>query len=124
MSTNTSENVAFGIETLGRLKPPLCFGREIHTVALVASAYRQRRVFLTCARLLPEQIRFVNLPPDTTLEDERRLFSAKGQDLIELLSGELRRIIEYPVKGYIEKTEIPAGVLDAFTVLQEYFLKK
>ena len=111
-STNTGENVRFSAETLKRADPAFCFESGIHSVIAVASPYRQRRVFRTMQRLYPS-IRVFNSPPETSFEEEIRLFHAKHQDLIPLLTGELDRIISYPAKGYMAAESVPPDVMRA-----------
>ena len=111
-STNTGENIRMSSAVLGALDPPLRFGREIRSVILVASAYRQRRAMLT-ARLHLEGVDIQNAPPLTDYAKERALFADKDQMLDELMVGEVTRIRTYPAEGFTLATEIPEQVLVA-----------
>ena len=108
-STNTSENIQFTIQKLQTHYPNFTFNNQIVEAILVANAYRQRRVFLTCRRNLP-QVRFYNAPPKTAFEEEFQLFSSKEQDLIDLLIGEIDRLIRYGEKGYLLQEKIPEDI--------------
>lgn len=115
-STNTSENVIFSARGLAGAWPDCNFERGIRSAILVATPYRQRRVLLTCRRLLP-QVACACSPPEATFEDERHVFAEKGQDLIGLLGGEIDRIIDYGARGYIEREAVPDGILHARAML-------
>ena len=116
-STNTSENMQFTAQMLEKQYPDFTFGEQIKKVIIVASAYRQRRVFLTCQRNLPN-IEFYNAPPATTFEEELQLFSSKGFDFIEVLAGEIDRLIRYGEKGYILQETIPRKIYDNYVFLK------
>ncbi|MBI5769383.1 MAG: YdcF family protein [Verrucomicrobia bacterium] len=104
-STNTGENIRFTLELLAR-EPA---GRELRRVVLVANPSRQRRVMQTWRRLAPEIVAQA-APPATTLEEERRLFAAHGQDLLAQLAGEVERLRTYPERGWIEPIAVPDTV--------------
>jgi uncharacterized SAM-binding protein YcdF (DUF218 family) len=116
-STNTSENVQFTAEKLEMKYPDFTFGEQIKKAIIVANAYRQRRVFLTCRRNLP-QVEFYNAPPATTFDEELRLFSSKGFDFVELLIGEIDRLIRYGEKEYILQENIPKKIYDSYVTLK------
>jgi hypothetical protein len=116
-STNTGENVAMLAEVLAARAPALRFGAEMRSAVLVASPYRQRRVWLTCRLRLPG-VRLHNAPPESTLEGQQALFASKGQDLLELLVGEVDRLVRYSPAGFIAQETVPESVLDARRVLR------
>jgi hypothetical protein len=111
-STNTGENVQATARLLEDVGRPLGSASGIRTALTVANAYRQRRVDLTC-RLHHPGVRWVNAPPATTLEEEVALYADKGQDLPLLLVGEIRRLVDYPARGFCLPAEIPPEVLAA-----------
>ncbi len=113
-SINTSENVQFTAQKLAMSYPDFTFGEQIKVAIIVANAYRQRRVFLTCKQHLPK-VEFYNAPPETTFEEEFRLFSSKGLAFIELLVGEIDRIIGYGEKGYIVREKIPDEIYNKYS---------
>jgi uncharacterized SAM-binding protein YcdF (DUF218 family) len=116
-STNTSENIQYTREKLDREFPNFVFGREIQSAMLVANAYRQRRVWLTCRKQLP-MLTFANAPPKTTFERECRLFADKGFDLPELLIGEIERLVRYAEAGYIVSESLPDDVYQRYEGLK------
>jgi len=117
-STNTGENVEATTRLLAEAGRP--FGTEggVRSALIVANASRQRRVFLTCRRHHPG-VRWVNAPPETSFDEERRMYAEKGLDLVLHLTGEIRRLETYPEKGFCLATELPTEVLAARDRLRE-----
>jgi hypothetical protein len=116
-STNTSENIQYTKEKLEREFPNFTFGREIQSAILVANAYRQRRVWLTCRKQLP-MLTFINVPPNTTFERECHFFTDKGFALPELLLGEIERLERYAEAGYIVAEPLPDAVYQRYVELK------
>lgn len=116
-STNTSENIQFTTRKLAAHYPDCTFGDKIKTAIIVANAYRQRRVWLTCRQNLP-QMAFCNMPPLTTFDEELRLFSEKGFDFVDLLIGEIDRLIRYGETGYLVQETIPEKIHNSYRVLK------
>lgn len=116
-SANTSENIQFTRKKLEREFPDFTFGREIRSAILVANAYRQRRVWLTCRKQLTT-ITFINAPPNTTFEREYGLFTDKGLELPELLIGEVERFERYAEAGYIVAEPLPDDVYQRYVELK------
>jgi uncharacterized SAM-binding protein YcdF (DUF218 family) len=119
-STNTSENIQFTARKLAHCYPDFTFDDQIKKAIIVANAYRQRRVWLTCIKNLP-QVAFYNMPPPTTFEKELRLFSERGSDFLELLVGEIDRLIRYAEAGYIVHEAIPQKICDNYVALKGGF---
>jgi hypothetical protein len=109
-STNTGQNVSEITRLLEEQGRP--FGEGIRSAIMVASAYRQRRVDLTCRRHQPT-VRWVNAPPVTTFEGELEMFAGKGLDLAAVLVGEIQRLLDYPARGFCLSADIPGEVLAA-----------
>ena len=117
-SRHTGENVEKSTVLLKAVSPEACFDHGIRHVILVATAARQRRVWLTCTKQWPH-LSLSNLPPHTTYAQDLDLFAAKGRDLDALLLGEMDRLLTYPALGHIAQPDIPQEVLDAYRLLQE-----
>jgi hypothetical protein len=109
-STNTGENVEATTRLLEDEGRPLGSEGGIRTALIVANAYRQRRVDLTC-RLHHPGVRWINAPPATSFDEEAALYASKGQDIVRLLSGEIRRLLDYPARGFCRPADIPRDVL-------------
>lgn len=97
-STNTGENVQNAVALLASLHPPLRVGQGLTRLVIVATPYRQRRVWLTCRKLLPDVALF-NLPPASEYEEDAALFRTKGQDLSAWLPGEVERLTRYAISA-------------------------
>lgn len=103
-STNTGENV--------RLTAPLLEQHTVRSAILVATPYRQRRVWLTCRRHL-RGITLYNAPPEGGLQQYRDLFRSTNQNLERLMVEELERFEPYAWKGYMAAECVPAEVARA-----------
>jgi uncharacterized SAM-binding protein YcdF (DUF218 family) len=108
-STNTGENVQFTRELLAA--HGLCPRRII----AVQKPYMERRTFATIRQQWPEVALCVSSPPldfqaycDSTIP---------ARDIIELMVGDLQRILEYPKLGFMSSQEVPDHVLAAYEVL-------
>jgi len=120
-SANTGENITMSAKVLRERDIGRNFDTGIKSVAAVASPYRQRRVWRTLQKHLPE-IKVYNMPPETNFEEEVLLFKQKGEDFLVLLIGEVEHIINYPKKGFMEHEEVPPSVKNAFMRLRQMLL--
>jgi uncharacterized SAM-binding protein YcdF (DUF218 family) len=112
-STNSGENIRFTIEKMKALFPLFNFGIGICSAILVATPARQLRVYLT-VRMYLENTELINLPPETTFNENLAVFSEKGESLTKQLTGEMDRLLEYPAKGLCEKVVIPGNIIIAY----------
>jgi uncharacterized SAM-binding protein YcdF (DUF218 family) len=116
-STNTGENVRNALAALASAQPPIRLHAGLGRVVLVATPYRQRRVWLTCRKLLPAVALF-NLPPRATYDEDAVLFEAKGERLASWLPGEVERLTRYADLGFIERTAVPTEILEACRMIE------
>jgi len=109
-STNTGENLRFTLSILQskyeKIKEKFHKGKII----LVANPFRQRRVFLTTAHILPEAS-LINCPPLSDYKNELALFKTKNENLSSQLPGEVQKIINYPDKGWIKRETVPEDII-------------
>lgn len=110
-STNTAENLKFSEAVLMLDNPEFSFSNGIGRVIIVANAYRQRRVMLTVQKIFPH-LEVINCPPLVDYGTEREMFLQKGEDLDQHLRGELKRLMDYPSKGFIAPCPIPNEYLN------------
>jgi hypothetical protein len=113
-STNTGDNIRFTRDLLLASGVPL--GDAIKVVILVATPCRQRRVWLTWQKILPEVAAW-NAPPLTDYASLRVLYASKGEDIRQQLVGEYERIRDYPARGWIAETPISREVAEAAQIL-------
>jgi hypothetical protein len=116
-STNTAENIAFTAALLAREHPDLAFGRGLRRLIIVASPSRLRRVALTLRKDQPALELVRQLPP-VILEAEWAIYGLQGIDYLAHLTGELDRIVDYPVRGWIAPEPLPPVVAAAHAVLR------
>ena len=103
---NTGENI-----TLSRT---ILTNHDIHprTLLLISKPYMQRRAFATCRKLWPDVT--------VTCASEPMKFGDYIQSIgdtklvIDMLVGDLQRIIEYPKMGFAVPQEVPAEVTAAY----------
>ncbi len=110
-SKNTGENIEFARALLGE--------RDIHPqkIILVQKPYMERRAYATFKKRWPQPEIMVSSPP---LPFSQYPTPDIPKDVvINLLVGDLQRIIEYPAKGYQIPQEVPQDVLAAYERLRE-----
>lgn len=109
-ATNTGQNIEFSREVLENT------GIAVTTLLLISMPYMQRRAYATCRKLWPEVEPICvsqPLPYDEyvkTHDDEKQL--------IDMLMGDMERVMEYPKRGFAIKQHVPEGVRDAFERLR------
>jgi len=117
-STNTGENISMSATVLRESKGAKDFDNGIGTIIAVACAYRQRRVWRTLQKQLPG-IKTYNMPPKTTFEKEMLAFQKRGEDLIQLLLGEVERIMRYPEKGFMAHEHLSVQIMESYERLKQ-----
>ena len=63
-------------------------------------------------------MRFYNAPPTTTFEEELAEFANKRFDLIQLLVGEIDRIIRYGERGFLAQEPLPREIHRLYMTLK------
>ena len=107
-STNTGENVSFTRELLDRKKI------QVERVIAVQKPYMERRTYATIAQQWPEvEVRVTS--PQLSFEDY--CTDVPRDDVINIMVGDLQRIMEYPKRGFMIKQEVPDAVIAAWELL-------
>ena len=106
----------FTIAILKENYPAIWEKIEFGKVLIVANPFRQRRVYLTARKILPNT-EFINCPPPTSFEAEYELFNSKGQDLAAQIPGEVKRIMEYPANDWIVNEPLPTVIKETYEQL-------
>ena len=108
-STNTGENIRFSRELLATR------GIDPASFILVQKPYMERRAWATFRKLWPEKEAIATSPelsfreyPNDRITPERT---------IEVMVGDLHRILVYPARGYQIAQEVPESVLAAYREL-------
>jgi uncharacterized SAM-binding protein YcdF (DUF218 family) len=110
-ATNTGQNICYSRRVLRRA------GIHAGPVLLVSKPYMERRAFATARKAWPEaEVVCASEPIGFT-----GYLRAFGDDqlVIDLIVGDLQRIIEYPARGYAIAQDVPAPVLAAYRRLAQ-----
>jgi uncharacterized SAM-binding protein YcdF (DUF218 family) len=87
-------------------------GHTPRSVLFVSKPYMERRAFATCQKVWPEVDAVCTSEP---LKFEDYIQSVGDEKLvIDMLVGDLQRIIEYPEKGFAAPQDVPADALAAY----------
>lgn len=106
---NTGQNITFSRDVLAAA------GIVPASVLLVSKPYMERRSYATARKLWPEvEIRCASEP----LEFDDYLKGIGDEKLVlDMLVGDLQRVIEYPKLGFAIAQEVPADVRAAYASL-------
>lgn len=105
-ATNTGQNLTLSRRVLANA------GIPVRSVMLVCMPYMERRAYATCRKVWPE-VDVICVSASVGFDD---YLAAAGQDLpvIDMIVGDLQRIIEYPARGFAIAQDVPVDVLDAY----------
>jgi len=106
-STNTGENIRYSREILNNSKI------YPETFILVQKPYMERRTYATFSNEWPEKPKFVVTSPQISF-DNYCTEDISMDLLINILVGDLQRIIEYPAKGFQIFQDVPDNVFKAY----------
>ncbi len=109
-STNTGENILFTKKLLFENN------LECNRMILVQKPYMERRTFATVKKLWPEPEVMIT-SPELSFEDYPT-DEIPLQRVINIMVGDLQRIIVYPSKGFQIPQEVPSNVQEAFEFLK------
>ncbi len=101
-AVNTGQNISYSRRALAEaeIRP--------RAVLLISKPYMQRRAFATTRKIWP-QVSAVCASEDLAFDD---YLKQMGDDklVIDMLVGDLQRVIEYPAKGFAIAQQVPADV--------------
>jgi uncharacterized SAM-binding protein YcdF (DUF218 family) len=109
-ATNTGANIVNSRAVLAAA------GYRPHRVLLISKPYAQRRSLATARRLWPEiEVVCASMPGGfdayvRSIGDERLV--------VDMMVGDLQRILDYPARGFTVPQEVPAEVLGAYRRLR------
>lgn len=110
-ASNTGENVCFS-EAILREK-----GIPFDRVIALQKPYMERRSYATIRLYWPEKTVIISSPPISFQNYPNKDISM--EQLINIMVGDLQRIIEYPARGYQIPQPVPPAVMEAYTRLKE-----
>lgn len=105
-AANTGQNIAFSRDLLRR------HGVEVDSVMLVCKPYMQRRAYATARQAWPE-VDVVCTSEDLTFDEYLRSIG-DPRLVVDMLVGDLQRLVEYPRLGFAVEQPVPAPVLAAY----------
>jgi uncharacterized SAM-binding protein YcdF (DUF218 family) len=105
-ATNTGENITRSREALSQA------GIHPASVLLISLPYMERRAYVTSRRTWPEVEAICASEPLSFDEYVSKIGDAKL--LIDILVGDLQRVIEYPALGYAVAQDVPPPVEAAY----------
>lgn len=105
-ATNTGENITRSRQVLTQA------GIHPASVLLISKPYMERRAYATCRKAWPEIEAVCASEPLTFDEYVAEIDDAKL--VIEMLVGDLQRVIEYPALGYAIAQDVPVPVHTAY----------
>jgi uncharacterized SAM-binding protein YcdF (DUF218 family) len=103
---NTGQNIAFSRDLLRSR------GVEATSVMLISKPYMQRRSYATARKAWPE-VDIVCASEDLTLEGYLRSIGDEKL-VVDMLVGDLQRVIEYPSLGFAIEQDVPQEVIEAY----------
>ncbi len=105
-AANTGQNITFARELLAEA------GVEVGSLLLISKPYMERRSYATCRKLWPEAEVVCASEP---LELDDYIKSIGDEKLVvDMLVGDLQRVIEYPKLGFAVEQDVPGDVYDAY----------
>lgn len=105
-ATNTGQNISYSRDVLAEN------GVRPESVMLVSMPYMQRRAFATCRKVWPAvDIVCASAPIEF---DEYAKVIGNPPVVLDMIVGDLQRVMEYPQKGFAISQDVPNEVHDAY----------
>ncbi|EJM99937.1 YdcF family protein [Phyllobacterium sp. YR531] len=105
-ATNIGENIRYTHEMAGN---------AVKRIIIVTKPQTQRRAFATVRAQWPDVEAMVTAPP--TPFDQQPIAAYPMENFIDEMVGDVKRMMDYPAKGYQIEQDIPAHVAEAFDFL-------
>ncbi|WP_369171499.1 YdcF family protein [Streptomyces sp. R28] len=103
---NTGQNITFSRELLAEA------GISVESLMLISKPYMERRSYATCRKLWPE-VEVVCASEPLELDDYIKSIGDEKL-VVDMLVGDLQRVIEYPKLGFAVEQDVPGDVYDAY----------
>lgn len=108
-ASNTGQNIELSKQLLDKA------GITAESVMLISKPYMQRRAYATCRKVWPEAE--VTCASETITLDDYIASIGNERFVIDMIVGDVQRIIEYPRLGYAIEQPIPNDVHTAYQQL-------
>ncbi|GAA4537684.1 YdcF family protein [Amycolatopsis samaneae] len=106
VARNTGANITLSRDVLARA------GIMPSSVLLISMPYMERRAYATCRRLWPE-VEPVCTSAPLTLEEYVKTVGDPAE-VVDMMTGDLQRVMEYPKQGFAIEQTVPSAVRAAF----------
>jgi uncharacterized SAM-binding protein YcdF (DUF218 family) len=105
-AANTGPNIGYSRQALADA------GIPVTSVMLISKPYMQRRAYATIRTAWPEA-EPVCASENVTFDE---YLKSIGDDklVIDMLAGDLQRVIDYPARGFATAQDVPGAVMDAY----------
>ena len=110
-AANTGQNVSLSRALLAER------GHAPSSILLISKPYMERRAYATCRKVWPE-VEVVCASEPLKFDDYVRSIG-DGKLVVDMLVGDLQRVVEYPKQGFAVEQDVPADVLGAYDRLVE-----
>ena len=105
-AANTGQNITFSRELLAEA------GIAVESLLLISKPYMERRSYATCRKLWPE-VEVVCASEPLELDDYIKSIGDEKL-VVDMLVGDLQRVIEYPKLGFAVEQDVPGDVSSAY----------
>jgi uncharacterized SAM-binding protein YcdF (DUF218 family) len=105
-ATNTGQNIAFTRELLAGT------AESVESDLLISKPYMERRAFATCQKVWPD-VRVICASESIEFADYVGTIG-NPQLVLDMLVGDLQRVIEYPALGFAVEQDVPDDVRTAY----------
>ena len=110
-ATNTGQNIAYARTLLADSAV------SVESVLLISKPYMERRAFATCQKVWPE-VKVICASEPIEFADYMGSIGDPGL-VLDMLVGDLQRVMEYPALGFAVEQEVPDEVRTAYERLIE-----
>jgi len=110
-ATNTGQNITFTRALLADEAKP------VESILLIAKPYMERRAFATCQKVWPE-VEVICASEPIAFADYIESIGDSAL-VLDMLVGDLQRVIEYPALGFAVEQDVPDEVRSAYERLIE-----
>lgn len=105
-AANTGQNVTLSRDLLQRA------GIQVDSLMLISKPYMERRSYATCRKLWPEADVICASEPLELADYIKSI--GDGKLVVDMLVGDLQRVIEYPRLGFAVEQDVPDDVHTAY----------
>lgn len=103
---NTGQNISLSRALLAG------HGHSVRSALLISKPYMERRAYATCRKVWPE-VEVVCASEPLKFDDYVRSIGDEKL-VVDMLVGDLQRVVEYPKLGFAVEQDVPAHVVSAY----------